>query len=181
MRKRILSLGLLFPAFAFAQTASLINSEKAIKNLNSALSNLSHQTNLTVIFPKKIWISKKLRPYYLYTENMSKNQYRLSVDTSSHCNGAHYCSIGTLMGIKNGSAQNYESKDHQKITTLIYLNHKKKIWFTPSHAMGSYWPAQIEWRENSILYRLTWNVDLPYSEPSVLLEMAGSIQRFPLK
>ncbi|MBY0378492.1 MAG: hypothetical protein K2Q33_08020 [Gammaproteobacteria bacterium] len=50
----------------------------------------------------------------------------------------------------------------------------RAVYYTPSHAMGSFWPGRIEWRCGTTLYTLSWALPAA-EEKAVLLKIVDSM------
>jgi hypothetical protein len=154
---------------------SLVAADKLIINLNKSLQKQKDQTAVPVIFPKILPASAELKQYYLHlnTVEQADEEFSLSIDATADCNGAHACNLGYLTAKQLANPEIYYDMNNQEITTSIELARGLKGYFTPGHAMGSFFPAMLSWRDDSILYTLSWNLAMP-DEQITLVEMANS-------
>jgi hypothetical protein len=113
-------------------------------------------------------------PLYAYVDTSNDN-YTLSLDSERGCKGAHYCSVGALVVSKDGAPEMQRDMSGKDITVNVKLPDGQPAFFTPGHAMGDFWPAQIQWMRNGALYSLSWNGPFPDGEQQTLLKMAGSV------
>jgi len=149
----------------------------SIAGLQQVIIKVQKKTKLPVIFPKKIPYDPKIKTYYAstYLTNIPYGvNYIINVDRTKKCHGAHYCNIGKLQTEKKADPRIYHDMNNKEITAPVKLALNHKGYFTPSHAMGDYWPAIIQWRDKDVLYILSWNIDKA-KEKTALIKMANSI------
>ena len=174
-----LCLGLFAASIAHAD--KMLNSQKIIPNLNSALTTLQTQTSLPSIFPTQIPKNPTLSTFYLYTDPtlVSNNSYTISIDSTSTCKGAHYCQVGALTVTTAGQAQIYKDMNGNVLTKTINLTPTQQASYTPGHAMGDYWAPMLEWRAGAYFYHLNWQV----RDQAALVKTALSLKPYvaPLK
>lgn len=166
----VLLIAFFYIPFVQAQTdIKLVDAQDVIENLKTSLESLAAKTNLPVIFPEQLPAPSHSDHYYLYTETKpDSDRYLISIDSTPDCHGAHYCSLGSLTAVRGESPQIYSSIDRQELTVPVQLAIKKIGYFTPGHAMGSFWPSQLEWRERSVLYRMSWNLPKESEKPTLI-------------
>jgi len=151
---------------------------KSIVGLTKAINQAKKASSLPVLFPKKVPRDSTIKTYYASTSltNIPHGvNYIINVDRTKKCHGAHYCNIGTLFAETNANPQVRYDRNHKEITVPVKLSNNYKGYFTPSHAMGDFWPAMLQWRNNGTLYTLSWNVNPPTKEKATLITMANSI------
>jgi hypothetical protein len=148
-----------------------------VKNLDRVMQQAQAKSGKPVIFPGQIPIDKSIKQYYasasLTNVPLGVN-YRINIDRKKKCNGAHYCNIGTLQVENKGQPQIFHDRNGKKITYPVKLALNYIGYFTPGHAMADYWPAMLQWRDNSTMYTITWNID-PKKERVAIINMANSI------
>lgn len=167
---------LVFSITTFAAVQSkctMGSSKKLIPNLKQSIKTAQTKTNLLIIFPKKIPADSQIKIYYSFIE-MTKNSYIVYVDSTTTCHGAHVCNIGSVQAQKNAQIDTYYDMNKKKLTVPVKLKHHVKAYFTPSHAMGDFWPAIIQWQENKILYTISWNMKQA-QEKLALIHMANDM------
>lgn len=172
---------IIFIMLAFIGTALAIeksshkmaSSKKLIPNLKQSIKTTQTKINLPIVFPKKIPANAKIKPYYAFIE-MTKNSYIIYVDSTKTCQGAHVCNIGSVKASKNGKIGTYYDMNKKKITVPVKLKHHVTGYFTPSHAMGDFWPAIIQWQKNKTVYSISWNMKQA-RERAALIYMANEM------
>lgn len=173
-----LIIGLGLASLLFAQTnVQFVDMQQVVQEFHQQLNALQQGTPLPVLFMQKIPVFGAQPPYYLSVERPDANHYRINVDATPNCKGAHYCNMGSLTVSAGENPQMYYGIKHQILTVPVTLMNGQTAYFTPSHAMGDYWPAQLEWRQGNLLYRLIWNVTGNVPEKEVLVTMANSISK----
>jgi hypothetical protein len=174
-----LCLGLLAANFACAE--KMLDSQKLIPNLNSALTALKAQTSLPAIFPTQIPKNPTLTTFYIYIDPtlLSSTGYTISIDSTSTCKGAHYCQVGALTINTTGQPQIYKDMNGNVLTKTINLTPTQQASYTPGHAMGDYWAPMLEWRQGAYFYHLNWQV----RDQKALVNTALSLKPYaaPLK
>jgi hypothetical protein len=176
MYKKILSCALIcflaFTANAAIATVKLYKSTSLIPGLAATLNSLQQKTALSVLFPQQIPKYPNLKEYFIYTE-ITDQGYRIYIDSSQDCKGVHSCNIGMFTAEKNGKPEIYTDRNNKTITSSVILKNKTKAYFTPAHAMGDFWPTNLQWQKNKVLYALTWQLDSK-TEKVTILKMANS-------
>lgn len=170
----------LLSILSFFHIASHVNMmpTQSIIGLPQVIKKTKKASTLPVIFPKKIPIDPEIKTYYAsvsLTNIPHGVNYIINVDRTKKCHGAHYCNIGMLFVETNANPQVRYDRNHREITIPVKLDNNYKGYFTPSHAMGDFWPAMLQWRNNGTLYTLSWNVNPPTKEKDALIDMANSI------
>lgn len=150
----------------------------SIVGLPQAIAKAKKKSTLPVLFPKRVPVDPKIKTYYASTSltNIPHGiNYIINVDRTKGCNGVHYCNVGMLKAESKANPQMYYDRNHREITIPVKLNDGFKGYFTSSHAMGDFWPAMLQWRNNGTLYTLIWNVVPQIKEKHALIKMANSI------
>ncbi len=162
------------PAITLAQsTSKMEKSNKLIPNLKQSIKTTQTKINLPIIFPRKIPADPQIKPYYAFIE-MTENSYIIYVDSSKTCQGTHICNIGSIQVNKNGKIGTYYDINKNKLTVRVKLKHHVIGFFTPSHAMGDFWPAIIQWQKSKTVYTISWNMKQA-QEKTALIHMANEM------
>jgi hypothetical protein len=127
-----------------------------------------------VVYPALLPARDANAPLYAYIETRN-DDYTLSLDSERGCKGAHYCSVGALAVSKGRAPDMQRDMNGRDITVAVRLSDGQPAFFTPGHAMGDYWPAQIQWMRNGALYSLSWNGPFPDGEKQTMMKMARSV------
>jgi len=152
-------------------------SNNLVANLASTLADLKQKTNLPIKFPSILPQPTEVKHYFTSYELLPAEQgtgYTISIDATADCHGIHVCNFGYLTLQQGANPQIYHDMNNQEITIPVKLNRDRKGYFTPGHAMGSFFPATLVWRESSVLYTLSWSL-APNEERKSLIAMANSI------
>ncbi len=170
----ILILCLLWGSTALAADVKWGPATKAVDGLAAIIQSTQAKVQQPVLFPQGVPIGSKVVHYYASDDKNPKGYlFRINVDTTAKCQGAHYCNIGSVSAELRGNPQIYYGTDNKRLTQPMDLDHGIEGFYTPGHAMGDYWPPMIEWRQGNLLYRMTW--DLPKDQARDALEtMANS-------
>jgi hypothetical protein len=162
-----------------AHALKFVPSNKAIVGLNDAMANLKQQTAIPVLFPDKIPVSSQVNAqtkFFLSTIVFPNgNGYSISVDKTANCNGAKYCSIGTITAQKGERPQIYSDMNGADLTVPIVLYQGIKGYYTPDHTEADFWPTQIEFKKGLVLYRVSWVVMDMSQEKYVISMLANSM------
>ena len=169
----------------------LVSAQSSIKNLDQAISEAKATIRYTKIFsdqviptatfiafPEKVPASKTktIASFVTY----KRFTYAISVDVDSpECHPIFkLCNIGTLSFGWSGNPTIYYDGDNKKATTLVNLHKGIQGFFTRGFPMADYWPANIQWRDQEILYTLTWPGIYEQNQNAVqndLVQMANSV------
>jgi len=172
-----LNMVILIPTgYASDNVQPLLPATKAIPDLTSTLNKLKKATTLPVIFPQRVPQDHDLSRYYSHyviDEPGQTTHYTLSIDATSDCQGIRACNLGYLSARADANPEIYYDMNNQAITIPVQLAKQLQGYFTPGHAIGSFFPAKLEWREGTILYTLTWTM-APAAEQATLIAMANS-------
>jgi hypothetical protein len=165
---------LVFKIAIAAEVLKLYPSTRLISNLTSTLNLLKQQTDVPILFPRKIPRNPNGKKYFIYTE-LTDQGYRIYIDDNKDCKGVHSCNIGIVSAEKNGKPEIYTDRNNKVITVPIILPNKTQAFFTPAHAMGDYWPTNLQWQNNQILYSISWQL-APKTEREIIIAMAANAQ-----
>lgn len=177
MRNKILLLCLLLPITTFAQTnIQWLPIKDAIINYSTFIKELPANNKLPIILPKRIMLLNH-KKVYAHFEQPDATHYIISFDSTQNCHGAKYCNQGSIQAKLAANPQVYYDMKNKELTKRILLNNARPGYFTPSHAMADYWPAMMVWRDDNVLYSLSWR--LPSTQWNVqetlMREMANDI------
>jgi hypothetical protein len=143
-----------------------------ISNIQKTIAEVKAKTAIPVLFPTTIPVNSKQKKYFASSDLSQANQgnsYTINIDSTKDCHGIHYCNLGYVSAKKDANWQLYSDMANKNITVPITLAHHIKGYFTPGHAMGDYFPANIQWKENDVLYTISWD-----TTDTVILNMANS-------
>ncbi|MDO8954759.1 MAG: hypothetical protein Q7V63_07915 [Gammaproteobacteria bacterium] len=163
---------------AYAYGNKSMVSSISINGLSTVLASLQKESDLAVQFPQKMPKPAKPTQYYAYLEpSMSSydNGYRIDVDTTATCHGIKTCNVGSFSTQKGGQVSMQTDMAKKPITVQVHLVHHQSAYFTPSHAMGDYWPAMIQWVDQGVLYSISWNTPSLKNEQTQLMQMADTV------
>lgn len=164
-----------FIVFKATAAEPLIATDKATFGLSTAITTLKTQGIQTVVLPTVVPAPTANAHYFIYAE-LKPNQvgYVLSFDNTEKCQGAHYCNAGSLSTETQGNPLIYFDNQNQEITEKIIMKKGHAVYYTPSHAMGDFWPGRVEWRCGPTLYTLSWALPTA-DEKAALLKMVNSM------
>ena len=163
-------------AYAFGHKSMI--SSVSINGLSAVLASLQNESDLAVQFPQKMPKPTKPTQYFAYLEPSNSsydNGYRIDVDTTATCHGMKTCNVGSFSTQKGGSVMMQTDMAKKPITVQVHLVHHQSAYFTPSHAMGDYWPAMIQWVNQGVLYSISWNTPSLKGEQTQLMQMADTV------
>jgi len=156
-----------------------LSSKKAIVNLDTAIASVKQQTNVPILFPTRIPVSSQVKAqasYYASTTVFPDDKgYSISIDRTATCNGAKYCSVGTVIATKGDRPQIYSQMNGPDLTVPIVLYQSQKGYYTPDHTEADFWPTMIEFKKGNVLYRVSWVVMNMADEKNVITMLANSM------
>ncbi len=154
---------------------SLMPTKQATVGLNKALNALKIAGIRDIALPAVVPTPTANAHYFTSTAlKPNRVDYSVSFDNTVDCRGAQYCSAGSFSTETQGNPTIYFDRENQEITQKISLDKGHSVYYTPSHAMGSFWPGRVEWRCGPKLYTLSWAL-AKNEEQSVLVKMARSV------
>lgn len=174
--KAILAVGtFLLASYCYAAVnTALVASNSGVQHLSETLASLKKTSPVPVIFPQVVPQPTNVKRYYASIDTPPNGDgYVINIDATPDCKGVHYCHIGSLRAEQAANPEIYYDRDNKEITVSVTLANNHKAYFTPGHAMGSYFPPMLQWRDGSVLYTLTWNTE-QQQEKSLLIEMTNS-------
>ncbi len=163
------ALGICFSAYA---AASLMATDKATQGLTQAIASLKVNK---VAVPSLVPAPAANSRYFVSAEHKANtSDYILSFDNAANCHGAQYCNAGNVSTELQGNPTIYFDMQNQELTQRVVLPKGGVVYYTPSHAMGSFWPGRVEWRCGTTLYTLSWALPSE-NERADLLQMVNSM------
>jgi hypothetical protein len=141
----------------------------AAVNINKLIAKIQQKTNIPVLFPSS---TPKIK-YYPFVK-ITNSGYIIYLDATKDCGGVHACNIGMVSAEIAGNPIIYYDMNNKELTEAVKLANNLKGYYTPGHAMGDYWPANIVWRDRNVLYSITWQLD-PKIERATIIAMANSM------
>ncbi len=162
--------------FAKSELYNPVQSNTFIRNLNSTLKKVQKVAEMPAIFPTIIPRDAGHTQYfsgYDQDNTAPRKGYFIYVDYTADCHGAHYCSVGYLWAQANEKPETTSyDLNHRNIIEPVSLVQHVQGYYTPGHAMGSYFPAALQWRDKGVLYTLSW--DDHAADKSAMIAMANS-------
>ena len=157
---------------AYAST-SLMATDKVTQGLSEAIASLKINK---VAVPSLIPAPAANSRYFVSAEHIPNraDDYSISFDNTANCHGAQYCNAGNISTEIQGNPTIYFDMQNQELTQRVILPKGGVVYYTPSHAMGSFWPGRVEWRCGTTLYTLNWVLPQT-SERGNLLQMTSSL------
>ena len=175
----LICLGLLFTSLSYGdtvkqtQSGNMVSADKSIQDYEETVVRLRSQAILPVLHPHIIPPVPKGQKLYGDGQYIREGGYRIYVGTTKDCKGVKVCNVGEIEGIKGALPSRFKNRDGNIVTQDVTLLKSIQGYYTPSHAMGDYWPGMISWQCGRVLYRIGWKTD-PALEKSALIKMANS-------
>ena len=170
--------GVLTASVAMAQEPKLVNAVDQIQNLAKTLKQVKSEAKVPVLFPEVVPQSSDKKKYFANRDlTMTQNGYSywINVDSTAKCNGVKYCNIGNFIARKDAAPEQFVDRDNKPITENVKLAKDTQGYFTPGHAQGDFFPANIQWMTKGVLYSLTWSKDMAKNdEKNSMVAMANS-------
>lgn len=178
MRKCLILVAALFISISsFAVVVSkTIDAKGFIVGMKTAINEAMKTSPVPVLFPSKVAADTQHDHYYASNdEYAAKNMkgYQINVDYKQDCKGAHYCTVGYIRGQQDMQPEIQKDKNNKIITEDMRLNNDTQGFYTPGHAMGSYFSPTLQWHINNVLYTLSWDDHVASKE--AMIEMANSV------
>jgi hypothetical protein len=145
--------------------------KQIVLGLTPAIDDLKTQVTIQVLFPSTI-PQGDLPHYYAGSDFMrdaKQQQYTLYINATKECKNAHFCNVGTIKGETVKKPEMYKDRDGTPITVPLSLINNITGYYTPGHAMGSYFPPTIQWVDNNVLYTVSWNGGMNQALEKVIL------------
>lgn len=163
----VLCCALASPIWA-AKVVKLVSAKTNITQLDSVLSQAKAK------FPTQVPAADADVKMYASLNPYGNGGYSIDVGSTPDCAGAKMCSLGSLIIQNQKNITIYYDQNNQEMTSMVKLAKGIHGYYTKGFAMGDYWPANLQWREGSKLYTLSWdNVE----NKQVLMTMANSVIR----
>ncbi len=162
---------LLCIGFSAYAGVSLVPTEKVTQGLTPAMASLKTDK---VAVPSVVPPPAANARYFVSAESKDGTDTIVSFDNTADCHGAQYCSAGSISSEVQGNPTIYFDNQNQEITQRVVLPNGGVVYYTRSHAMGSFWPGRVEWRCATTLYTLSWVLPSE-SERADLLQMVNSM------
>jgi hypothetical protein len=156
-----------------ASSSSMQLSTTVIANLDQAIQEIKNKSKLPVFFPEQVPVPAAGQKYYASWIIRPDGGYYISIDTDAQCNGAKYCSVGSVMADLGKRPEIYYAPNGQDITHAVGLYKGKKGFYTPAHAEADYWPAMVDWRMGNVLYQVSWKLDKK-NQQQIVIDLADS-------
>ncbi|MEK6731634.1 MAG: hypothetical protein AABY34_05610 [Pseudomonadota bacterium] len=161
----------LFISTVYADEHELCLTQALLPDLINQMQQAKSKINMTFVFPQKISCRNKI---YFSDIDINRNGYTINIDSTKTCHGTKVCHVGHLQAEQSAYPSIYYDRQDNAITWPVHLKNQVLGYFTPSHAMGDFWPAQLQWRQNFVLYTLSWNLEALNAKKN-LIEMANSM------
>lgn len=100
-----------------------------------------------------------------------KDVFTITIGTSPDCE-AKVCTVGSLKMEYMENPSIYFNRDNQQMTRQVALGHHINGFYTHGFAMADYWPANIQWRDQEVLYTLNWS---GVEDQKLFVQMAKSV------
>tara|TARA_R110000868_G_scaffold411409_2_gene703791 strand:- start:24327 stop:24845 length:519 start_codon:yes stop_codon:yes gene_type:complete len=159
-------LGCLMISLSACAEQKVVPTSSVLYNLEQAVATLQAKTKLPIVIPS--YLPKRKTAYYAYAE-IIPNGYVINVDATSTCHGAKYCSLGYVQALVHAQPRMLKDRDGKVITQIIKQN-GVKYYYTAGHAMGDYFPAQIQWMQQQVMVTIA----APHATQAILLKIASS-------
>jgi hypothetical protein len=164
------------PDVQFISSAAIVNQPQVLRQLKS-------QTTAPVVFPAKIPAPEAGGSLYASVTHYAgqanyTSAWQINVDATPDCAGVRTCNIGYIAAEKNGKLSlSYETLPENKshVKERVTLPHHITGYYTPFHVQASGVNPTVEWRENDILYILSWRIPgTPAQQKQILLHILSS-------
>jgi hypothetical protein len=173
MKRYLLTLAALLPLSALA-SAQYIRTDDAVPNAAKVAARIAEKLGEPVAYPSML--PSQSNKLHAYGETDAKiGAYTIFLDSQPGCKGAHYCNVGALSVSKGQTPADLRDLQGRDITVKVKLANGQDAYFTPGHAMGDFWPAQIQWTRDGALYSLVWNGKFPDGELRTMTTLADSV------
>jgi len=174
----VLGTGLLaISAVHAASSLTMMPSAKVIANLEQTVKEIKAKSQLPVLFPAEVPAPASGKKYYASGTVRPDGGYYISIDATPECNGAKYCTVGSVMADLGKRPQIYSAPGGHDITQVVRLYEGKKGFYTPAHAEADYWPTMVEWRVGNVLYDLSWKLQNKNEKKIILTLVNSALQK----
>lgn len=151
---------------------STLSYAKNISNLDTVIAKIKKSSKVSVVVPATLPDKQETKIYFASADLAAQQvgiDYSINFSAIEDCNGAKYCNLGYIRAESNKKPEWRTDRSNKKITIPVQLSHNIKGYYTPGHAAGDYWPADIQWSMRGVLYTLSWDTD-----KNTLIKMANS-------
>lgn len=138
----------------------MVNSYDNIVDFEKTVLTANKKAHVPVEVPAFIPKPTGVKKYFASLDANSHQygfEYMINVDSTSNCHGAKYCNVAILSAQKTDKVDMMKDKNNKAITKAVMMADGTNAYYTPGHAMGDFFPASIQWVDNKVLYKITWN------------------------
>ncbi len=149
-----------------ASYAQLLNSPQMqksidyVQELTNTITLVKKTSKISVIFPTMIPVDSSHANYFAYSDPsglQTGKGYLINVDYTADCKGVHVCNVGYLQAEVAEQPTMLTDRANKIITQKVLLTRNIQGYYTPGHAMGSYFPPNLQWQDGNILFTLSWD------------------------
>jgi hypothetical protein len=177
MRKSLILLAaLVISVSSFAMVSKTIDAKGFVVGMKTAINEAMKTSPVPVLFPSKVAADTQHDHYYASNDEYAAKNikgYQINVDYKQDCKGAHYCTVGYIRGQQDAQPEILKDRNNKIITEDMRLTTDIQGFYTPGHAMGSYFSPMLQWHMNGVLYTLSWDDHVASKE--AMFEMANSV------
>ncbi|MHB1949426.1 MAG: hypothetical protein ACYCQI_15085 [Gammaproteobacteria bacterium] len=137
----------------------MVNANDHIVDFNKAIDQAKKSSHVNVEFPAFIPKPETGKKYFASLDENSPQygfEYMINIDSTPDCHGVKYCNIGIISARKADHVEIVKDRKNKMITTPVMLADGIDAYFTPGHAMGDYFPANIQWVDGHTAYMISW-------------------------
>lgn len=137
----------------------MVSANDHIVDFNKTVEQAKKTSHTHVEFPAFIPKPEAGKKYFA---NLDENatqygfEYMINVDSTPDCHGVKYCNVGIISARKSDQVEMVKDKKNKMITKPIMLADGINAYYTPGHAMGDYFPANIQWMDGKTAYMISW-------------------------
>lgn len=138
----------------------MVRANDYIANYDKVVEQAKKSSHITVEFPAFIIKPKSGKKYYASFDENSQQygfEYIINIDSTPDCHGVKYCNVGMISARKSDQIEMMKDKKNKTITKSVMLADGINAYYTPGHAMGDFFPANIQWTDGKALYTISWN------------------------
>ncbi|MDF3055004.1 MAG: hypothetical protein K0Q74_911 [Gammaproteobacteria bacterium] len=158
---------------------ALVSADISIDGVDTFIRQMPNEGVAPIVFPRLLPRDTEHKKYYLSSEALIHGEnrgYIINVGYTPDCNGARFCMVGYLSAEKGAKLEMAQDMDGKVITVPVKLANNVEGYYTPGHAMGSYFPPTLQWYEGDVLYILSWDEKL--ADKNTLIMMANSTSSY---
>jgi len=153
-------------------TTMLIKANKIIPTLDLTIAEIKKHSTIPVLFPQLLPDDMKHPIYYSSVgqlANPDTKSYLMNIDYTPDCKGVHVCNVGYLLAKLGEKPTMMNDMQNKSITEIVTLAKNIQGYYTPGHAMGSYFPPSLQWEQNGVLYTLSWDDHLAKKDTMIIM------------